>query len=211
MRLYGFRLNSCQSIFFGKPSLFSIASTIGVPLKIDVARAALSRPNVARVCIDLDISVALPDRIWIGVSRGGFWQRVVYENLPLYCSACSKQGHTHATCRRNCSREEDGQDTTQTQVYVPKAILRKPLAEPGAQDDFEDSTPEMHAGAAASDANEVGQIHALQQQKVVVLRQNPSGNAVEPTTVPQQQAVEVHQQASVQKLGRAVGPAITLQ
>nr|XP_027090446.1 uncharacterized protein LOC113711482 [Coffea arabica] len=86
--------------FFDKVSLFSIANTIGNPLQIDTATAALSRPSVARICVDLDVSQDLPERIWIGTGNSGFWQRLLYENLPLYSSDGCRQ-HKH---RRNGSK-----------------------------------------------------------------------------------------------------------
>ncbi|XP_071940756.1 uncharacterized protein [Coffea arabica] len=87
--------------FFDKVSLFSIAAAIGSPLQVDAATANLVRPSVARICIDLDISRELPSRIWIGTGSNGFWQRVAYENLPAYCSLCSRQGHCNTDCRQS--------------------------------------------------------------------------------------------------------------
>lgn len=40
---------------FNKSSLFSIASLIGKPMKIDEPTANFSRPSVARVCVELDL------------------------------------------------------------------------------------------------------------------------------------------------------------
>ncbi|KAL0340056.1 UNVERIFIED_CONTAM: hypothetical protein Sradi_4522400 [Sesamum radiatum] len=43
----------CQ--FFHKKALFNIGSMIGKPLKIDEPTADLSRPSLARVCVDVDL------------------------------------------------------------------------------------------------------------------------------------------------------------
>ncbi|XP_027071974.1 uncharacterized protein [Coffea arabica] len=85
--------------FFNRASLFSIASAIGSPLKVNSATATLARPNVARVCVDLDVSKDPPGRVWIAAGSHGFWQKVAYKNLPPYCSVCHQQGHPSSGCR----------------------------------------------------------------------------------------------------------------
>ncbi|XP_071933172.1 uncharacterized protein [Coffea arabica] len=84
---------------FNKGPLFSIARLLGEPLKIDASTASLNRPSVARFCVEVNLQQELPDKVWIGNGASGFWQAVEYENLPGYCSACSKLGHLSTTCR----------------------------------------------------------------------------------------------------------------
>ncbi|KAI5677247.1 hypothetical protein M9H77_08197 [Catharanthus roseus] len=67
---------------FNKGSMFSIANLIGKPMKIDEPAANLSRPSVARICVEMDLLKELPSRIWIGIG-----------DLPPYCSYCKKIGH----------------------------------------------------------------------------------------------------------------------
>ncbi|KAH9684248.1 hypothetical protein KPL70_013486 [Citrus sinensis] len=81
-----------------KEALFSIASAIGQPLRIDQATASLSRPSVARVLVEHDVTQPLLPRIRIGVGDSGFWQNVVYEKIPLYCASCKHLGHAAETC-----------------------------------------------------------------------------------------------------------------
>ena len=81
-----------------KEALFSIASAIGQPLRIDQATATLSRPSVARVLVEHDVTQPLLPRIRIGVGDSGFWQNVVYEKIPLYCASCKHLGHAAETC-----------------------------------------------------------------------------------------------------------------
>lgn len=78
---------------FDKVALFMITSTIGSPLKLDAATALLSRPNVARICVEVNLCKDLPQCIWIVVGEGGFWKKVVYENFPAYCNYRHRQGH----------------------------------------------------------------------------------------------------------------------
>ncbi|KAL9424510.1 hypothetical protein AB3S75_031602 [Citrus x aurantiifolia] len=81
-----------------KEALYSIAATIGKPLRIDHATAAVSRPTVARVLIEYDISRSLLKRLWIGEKDTGFWQYIVFEKVPRYCAACKHVGHSDDTC-----------------------------------------------------------------------------------------------------------------
>lgn len=80
-------------------ALFSIANLIGKPLKVDSSTLTLNRPSVARVCVELDVSVTLPKSVWItNGSKGGFAQPVTYENIPPYCTLCNRFGHESNAC-----------------------------------------------------------------------------------------------------------------
>ena len=87
------------SAFFHKEALFQIAGLVGVPLLVDTATMAVSRPNVARVCVEVDLLKPLPPRVWIGNGgHEGFWQELRPENLPSYCLHCYRQGHRVDAC-----------------------------------------------------------------------------------------------------------------
>lgn len=86
--------------FFRKQSLFSIAGTLGSSMKTDAATASLNRPNVARVCVEMDILKKFPRRIWVGCGSGGFWQSVEYEYILKYCTKCLRQGHESSECQK---------------------------------------------------------------------------------------------------------------
>ncbi|KAJ4726796.1 Ribonuclease H domain [Melia azedarach] len=85
-------------LMYCRHALFSIASAIGKPLRVDQATASLNRPSVARVLIEYDISQPLLPRLWIGEGEDGFWQDIIFENVPHYCGACKHLGHTPDTC-----------------------------------------------------------------------------------------------------------------
>ncbi|XP_027151979.1 uncharacterized protein LOC113752035 [Coffea eugenioides] len=84
---------------FDKQCLFQIVSCLGRPLFIDTAIAALSRPSVARVCVEIDLLKELPSRIWIQLGDvHGFWQPLNPETVPKYYSHCFRQGHSQSEC-----------------------------------------------------------------------------------------------------------------
>ena len=91
--------------YFDKHSLFSILSPVGRPLFLDSATAAGTRPSMARECVEIDVAKLVVPRIWIAVEgESGFWQRIVPENIPPYCSICSRLGHSHVECKKNLDK-----------------------------------------------------------------------------------------------------------
>ncbi|KAL0924110.1 hypothetical protein M5K25_004918 [Dendrobium thyrsiflorum] len=57
--------------FFNNQVLFALASFFGRPLQTDQATSNLSRPSVARVLVELDVSKKFPKKIWIGSELNG--------------------------------------------------------------------------------------------------------------------------------------------
>ncbi|KAL2455436.1 Uncharacterized protein Adt_47277 [Abeliophyllum distichum] len=77
-----------------KEFLFSLSKIVGMPLRIDEVTADLLRPSEARVCVEMNLEHKLPDRIWI--DRGAscsFWQPIIYERLPHFCTKFRHMGH----------------------------------------------------------------------------------------------------------------------
>ncbi|VFQ96180.1 unnamed protein product [Cuscuta campestris] len=80
-------------------ALFSIASMLGTPLKVDNATLNFTIPKYARVCVELDISRTLHQRILVKHADVDLFSQVVYEDPPLFCNSCRKLGHNHLTCK----------------------------------------------------------------------------------------------------------------
>jgi hypothetical protein len=83
---------------FNYNALMRIGASLGSPMKIDHSTFSDIRPSVARLCIEMDLIGAFPERLWIGDDTLGFWQHVVYENVPFYCHQCFKLGHNKSSC-----------------------------------------------------------------------------------------------------------------
>ncbi|KAL0926278.1 hypothetical protein M5K25_002494 [Dendrobium thyrsiflorum] len=87
-----------------RPHLFSprillgLGSIIGRPLKIAQATSVGSRPSVARILVELDVSKQHPDKVWVGPNNMGYVQSVVLENVPSYCLHCKALSHSNADC-----------------------------------------------------------------------------------------------------------------
>ncbi|KAI0501240.1 hypothetical protein KFK09_016183 [Dendrobium nobile] len=84
--------------FFNQQILFGLASIFGRPLQMDQATASISRPSVARVLVELDVSKKYPNEIWLGSEVKGYFQKVEIENLPIFCSFCKMHGHAASEC-----------------------------------------------------------------------------------------------------------------
>ena len=94
-----FQLPKLPLHLFHRETLFQVAEVVGVPLLVDAATMAISRPSVARVCVEMDLMMPRPSRVWIGNgTHEGFWQELVPENLPSYGSHCFRQWHTEDGC-----------------------------------------------------------------------------------------------------------------
>ncbi|CAH9068787.1 unnamed protein product [Cuscuta epithymum] len=116
-------LDSLPIHLFEKSALFSIASLIGKPVKIDVSTLRLSRPSMARICVELDVSVNLPSKIWIGNGSNGFFQNVTYEEVPLFCNGCKTFGHSLKNCKKgNPSTSSIPNKANSNQKWLPKTL-----------------------------------------------------------------------------------------
>ncbi|KAI0530613.1 hypothetical protein KFK09_000158 [Dendrobium nobile] len=70
----------------------------GRPLKVDNSTSVGSRPSLARVLVEIDITKDLPDKIWLGSENSGYVQRVCFEEVPAYCAVCKRLGHFKGDC-----------------------------------------------------------------------------------------------------------------
>ncbi|KAG5629478.1 hypothetical protein H5410_001195 [Solanum commersonii] len=90
---------------FARRSLLSVATAAGKPIVVDKATQDRTRPSTARVKIILDLLDKHPNRVRLLVleKESGkiieHYQKIVYDNLPLYCTHCKHQGHEENECR----------------------------------------------------------------------------------------------------------------
>ncbi|KAK1266027.1 hypothetical protein QJS04_geneDACA002565 [Acorus gramineus] len=79
------------------------ASLIGIPLFLDTATRMRSRISYARVCVEVEAGVTLPD--WVCVRCNGEKEQlqVLYDWKLNACSLCSTFGHDDAMCGKQKS------------------------------------------------------------------------------------------------------------
>ncbi|VFQ90817.1 unnamed protein product [Cuscuta campestris] len=114
---------------FDSLALFSIGNLLGKPLKTDSATATLSRPSVARICVEIDTSKELPRSVWIHLGELTFLQPITYEDLPDYCPSCKSFGH------KNCKRKIENSRWVKTEgvktVGVSRTGIQQAVPKPG--------------------------------------------------------------------------------
>lgn len=69
-------------------------------MTLDMPTTDISRPSVAKFCVQLDLLKKLPHRVLLecGEFIPGYWQSIEYEKLSKYCKYCRRLGHDVHVC-----------------------------------------------------------------------------------------------------------------
>ncbi|KAG9452258.1 hypothetical protein H6P81_005162 [Aristolochia fimbriata] len=120
--------------FFQEELLFPIASVAGKVFAMDGPTRNLSRTNLARVCVEVDLLKELPRQVWVGVGEEGFWQDICYHRLPSYCINCREQGHSSRACqaKRGDSQRESAKSNYGRESGGAKRVRICPILEDDA-------------------------------------------------------------------------------
>ncbi|KAH0458346.1 hypothetical protein IEQ34_013661 [Dendrobium chrysotoxum] len=78
----------------GAALLFPMGSIFGRLLKMDNATSNGTRPSVARVLVELDITKHYPHKVWLGSENLCYIQFVEMEVFPSYYVHCKALGHS---------------------------------------------------------------------------------------------------------------------
>ncbi|VFQ80828.1 unnamed protein product [Cuscuta campestris] len=139
---------------FDSLALYSIGNLLGKPLKTDSATATLSRPSVARICVEIDTSKDLPRCVWIHLGELTFLQPISYEDLPDYCPSCKSLGHKNCKKKNENSRwvKTEGRSRTGSQqaVVFPKPGVTPTTNEVVLQTNQGESRDEYATGSASA-------------------------------------------------------------
>ncbi|KAL0912162.1 hypothetical protein M5K25_018119 [Dendrobium thyrsiflorum] len=104
--------------FFSTRILHGLGLLFGRPLKVDNATALGSRPSVARVLVELDVTQKFSDKVWLGPTNLGYFQQVVLEDFPSY-NKCKRLGHSVGSCQISCDNVFN--------AFPPKQCSPKPV------------------------------------------------------------------------------------
>ncbi|PKU78491.1 hypothetical protein MA16_Dca015772 [Dendrobium catenatum] len=89
---------------FSSRILFGLGSVFGRLIHIDNATASGSRPSVACVLVEIDVTKSFPDSVWLGPEKLGYVQKVIFEGMPNFCSFCKALGHKKLECPKLSSK-----------------------------------------------------------------------------------------------------------
>ncbi|KAI0516335.1 hypothetical protein KFK09_009007 [Dendrobium nobile] len=84
--------------FFNPTVLHALGSIFGRPLQTDQATASRTRPSVARILVEVDITKKHAKEVWVGSKALGYLQKVEFEKIPDFCTHCKAHGHSIAEC-----------------------------------------------------------------------------------------------------------------
>ncbi|XP_020680538.2 uncharacterized protein LOC110098151 [Dendrobium catenatum] len=113
------RLPNLPLLCWDEINICRIASTIGEPLMIDGNLFQWGRREFGRVCVRINLYIALPKGTWVESSSGKFYQKFEYERLPDFCFCCGKIGHEKSNCLFNTSANNS---VTKKEGDLPKGI-----------------------------------------------------------------------------------------
>ncbi|PKU83169.1 hypothetical protein MA16_Dca007827 [Dendrobium catenatum] len=134
--------------FFNRQILFCMASIFGCSLQTDQAIAVMSRPSIAKVLVELDVSKKYPSKIWIGYEVKGYFQKVDFENFLIFCSFCKMHGHGVNDCfRKHPNLHTAKNSVKQLNEVVEQDVSILILVGNSSQQLEEDPTPLVHIDA----------------------------------------------------------------
>ncbi|KAH9295447.1 hypothetical protein KI387_039035, partial [Taxus chinensis] len=82
-------------------ALEDIGNALGKFLKEDLDRTDSGMCSYARMCVEIDLSKGLPDRINLKFGKFQHSQVLDYENTAFRCRICRNPGHLQASCPYN--------------------------------------------------------------------------------------------------------------
>ncbi|KAK4382660.1 hypothetical protein Sango_2850500 [Sesamum angolense] len=87
------RLPNLPAHLFEKNALFTLAAKIEKPLRMEEPTADQSRPDLACISVELDLTSPRVQAAYLNIERKTYRQQVLYENCPPFYSSCNHLGH----------------------------------------------------------------------------------------------------------------------
>ncbi|CAN0904080.1 hypothetical protein LINGRAHAP2_LOCUS22879, partial [Linum grandiflorum] len=80
--------------YYNDDGLFAITKCLGYPIRVDRQTSLVTRGKFARVCVEIDLSKALPPEIGVDDE----WFNIEFEGLNAICNHCRFAGHSSDQC-----------------------------------------------------------------------------------------------------------------
>ncbi|XP_060212194.1 uncharacterized protein LOC132639792 [Lycium barbarum] len=170
--------------------LRQIVAPIGTPLSMDNATEGRTRPSVAKVRVEVDLTKTKIQSIWIGSqdedhTLKGFNQRLEYEGVPKYCRHCKLLGHSILQCRKVKKKmgNEENKDSNNSTTPQTKEQEHRQEEDIGTtkidcgENEIDDADNNVHTQrkeitAATANNNRDGAVEADETQNI--LQERPS-------------------------------------
>ncbi|CAI9115578.1 OLC1v1016508C1 [Oldenlandia corymbosa var. corymbosa] len=128
--------------------IFSMAMALGKPLNVDTLTLNMTRPSVARFCLEVDLTKELEKSVKIWKKGHKHELIFTFEHVPFYCKKCCKIGHKEVHCRvgkppqKNrddgqkveVARKNDDSDPKKKGIKIPRAKPRWKQQPKGGED-----------------------------------------------------------------------------
>lgn len=116
------RLYSLPLDYWKNESLMAIGNKLGCFFKIFEATRIGNYTSFARICVEMDLSGALPDEVILKVFDEEWMQTIDYEHIYFRCCSCHEHGHLFRDCPLgkvvNNSKANTGKETDSFQKVV---------------------------------------------------------------------------------------------
>ncbi|PKU85717.1 hypothetical protein MA16_Dca018572 [Dendrobium catenatum] len=115
--------------FFNTKVLFALGSIFGRPLKTDQATASRTRPSVARVLVEVNITKKYAKEVWVGSKTFKYLQKVKFEKVPYFCTHCKPHGHDLVDCfklhseLKKTTNNSNGKETSRTLISLRRILF----------------------------------------------------------------------------------------
>ena len=98
------RIPSLNLVYYDESLLWTLASMVGTPVKVDMQTLRVARGKFAIMCVEIDLT--LPVVVRVGINDE--WYQVQYQGLHIICTQCGCYGHVLKYCvsKRNNSATE---------------------------------------------------------------------------------------------------------
>ncbi|PKU86880.1 hypothetical protein MA16_Dca017308 [Dendrobium catenatum] len=118
---------------FSSRILFGLGSVFGRPIQTDNATASGSRPSVARVLVEIDVTKSFPDSVWLGLEKLWYVQKVIFEGMPNFCLFCKALGHKKLDCPKLVSKSSPVVNSAPQDIPLVPVSTKVPIISPGCE------------------------------------------------------------------------------
>lgn len=138
--------------YFNESSLIRLGSILGNVLRVHPSTMNLTQQRYAKVCVELDVSKSLLEKLWIGTSKEYGWEiSLEYEGNHAYCEYCGLLGHTLGLCRKkrddhgkavvkdNRERPENNTHRSGKNGRSEQWVMKNKVADPGGEQNLQNN------------------------------------------------------------------------
>jgi len=113
------RIPNLNLVYYDESLLWTVASMVGTPVKVDMHTLRVARGKFARLCVEIDLTKPVVGKVGIN----GEWYNVQYEGLHLICTQCGCYGHTLKDCTAQQKTATVVPEETTTPVTAASEIV----------------------------------------------------------------------------------------